>query len=223
VLVLHVPLVAAPADHAIVHPMSRLTDRRTRFVTWLKVLLPLVALGLLSTLFLLARTTDPDLAIRYSDVDVSELSKDQQVTGPAYAGITRDGASVSVTARTVRPQAGEPGMLNAATVAGRLELQSGTTADMTAPAAVIDVDGDLLRFAGGVAILSSDGYRFETETLLASLATTDIRAETPVRATGPQGTLDAGAMHVTQGEDGGYVAVFTGGVRLLYTPVQTEE
>jgi lipopolysaccharide export system protein LptC len=203
--------------------MSRLTDRRTRLVTWLKVLLPLVALGLLSTLFFLARTADPDLAIRYSEVDVSELSKDQQVTGPAFAGITRDGASVSVTARTVRPQEADPRKLDASAVVGRFELRSGTIADMTAPAAVIDTEADLARFEGGVTVISSDGYRFETETLLASLAATDVRAETPVRASGPLGTLDAGAMHITQGEAGGYVAVFTEGVRLLYRPVPIRE
>jgi lipopolysaccharide export system protein LptC len=203
--------------------MSRFTDRRTRLVNWLKVLLPLVALGLLSTLFLLARTTDPDLAIRYSDVDVSALSKDQQVTGPAYAGITRDGATISVTASTVRPQEGDPRKLDAATVAGRFELRAGTVADMTAPEAEIDTAGDLARFKGGVVVLSSDGHQFETETLLASLATTDVRAETQVRARGPHGTLQAGAMHITQDEQGGYVVVFTDGVRLVYTPAQTEE
>jgi lipopolysaccharide export system protein LptC len=203
--------------------MSRFTDRRTLLVTWLKVVLPLVALGLLSTLFLLARTTDPDLAIRYSDVDVSALSKDQQVTGPAYAGITRDGATISVTAATVRPQEGDPRKLDAATVAGRFKLRAGTIADMTAPEAVIDTAGDLARFQGGVVIHSSEGHQFETETLLASLATTDVRAETEVRAKGPRGTLQAGAMHITQDEQGGYVVVFTDGVRLVYTPVQTEE
>lgn len=203
--------------------MSRFTDRRTRLVTWLKVLLPLVALGLLSMLFLLARTTDPDLAIRYSDVDVSALSKDQQVTGPAYAGITRDGATISVTASTVRPQEGDPRMLDAAVVAGRFELRAGTVADLTAPEAVIDTADDLARFQGGVVILSSDGHQFETETLLASLDTTDVRAETQVWARGPQGTLEAGAMRITQDDEGGYVVVFTDGVRLVYTPAQTEE
>jgi lipopolysaccharide export system protein LptC len=203
--------------------MSRFTDRRTRLVTWLKVLLPLVALGLLSMLFLLARTTDPDLAIRYSDVDVSALSKDQQVTGPAYAGITRDGATISVTASTVRPQEGDPRMLDAAVVAGRFELRAGTVADLTAPEAVIDTADDLARFQGGVVILSSDGHQFETETLLASLDTTDVRAETQVWARGPQGTLEAGAMRITQDDEGGYVVVFTEGVRLVYTPAQTEE
>jgi lipopolysaccharide export system protein LptC len=203
--------------------MSRLTDNRTRLVTWLKVLLPLVALGLLSTLFLLARTTDPELAIRYSDVDVAELSKDQQVAGPAYAGLTGDGSAIRVTARTVKPQEGAPGMLDAGTVAGRLELRSGTAADMSAPAAEIDTEGDLARFLGGVTLLSSDGYRLETEVLLAALRRTDVRSEGPVRATGPLGTLDAGSMRITQNEAGGYVAVFTGGVRLVYSPEETEE
>ena len=203
--------------------MTRRTDRRTRLVTWLKLILPLVALGLLSTLFLLARTTDPDLAVRYSDVDVSALSKDQQVTGPAFSGLTRDGASIQVTARAVRPREGDPDRLDAETVAGLIELRAGASAEMTAPSAVIDTEGDLAEFRGGVTILSSDGYRFETETLLASLSTTDLRADTPVQANGPQGTLHAGAMRITQDGAGGYLAVFTQGVRLLYIPAKTED
>lgn len=203
--------------------MSSFTDNRTRAITWLKVLLPLVALGLLSTLFLLSRTADPELAIRYSELDVTELSKDQQVTGPAFAGITRDGASISVTAETVRPQAGDPQKLDAKTVAGRLELRAGTSADMTAPAAVIDTEADAARFLGGVTILSSDGYRLVTETLRAGLGETDILAESAVHAVGPLGTLDAGSMRITQNDAGGYVAVFNGGVRLVYDPGQSKE
>jgi lipopolysaccharide export system protein LptC len=203
--------------------MSRLTDSRTRVVTWLKVLLPLVALGLLSTLFLLARTTDPDLAIRYSDVDVTELSRDQQVTGPAYSGLTRDGASISITAATVKPRPGSPTTLDAATVAGRIELPAGTAVDMTAPAAEIDTGGDSARFLGGVTVLASDGHRLDTETLRAALGTTDVLAESAVRIVGPTGTLDAGAMRITQDDAGGYVAVFNGGVRLVYDPMKRQE
>jgi lipopolysaccharide export system protein LptC len=203
--------------------MSRLTDSRTRVVTWLKVLLPLVALGLLSTLFLLARTADPDLAIRYSDVDVTELSKDQQVTGPAFSGITRDGASISITAATVKPRPGDPAMLDAATVAGRIELPAGTVADMTAPAAEIDTGGDHARFLGGVTVVASDGHRLDTETLQAALGTTDVLADSEVRIIGPTGTLDAGEMRITQDDAGGYVAVFKGSVRLVYDPGKRQE
>jgi lipopolysaccharide export system protein LptC len=203
--------------------MSRYQDNRTRIVYWLKVFLPLVALGLLSTLFLLARATDPDLAIRYTDVDVTELSKEEQVTAPAYAGITRDGASITVTAATVRPQETDPQKLDANGVGGRIELRAGAIADMTAPAAVIDPEADLAHFLGGVIILSSDGYRFETETLRAALGMTDIVAESAVYAVGPLGTLDAGSMRITQNRDGGYVAVFNDGVRLLYDPEKSQE
>jgi lipopolysaccharide export system protein LptC len=203
--------------------MSRFTDSRTRVVTWLKVLLPLVALGLLSTLFLLARTTDPDLAIRYTDVDVTELSRDQQVTGPAYSGLTRDGASISITATTLRPRPGDPETLDAATVAGRIELPAGAAADMTAPAALIDTGGDSALFLGGVTVVASDGHRLDTETLRTALVTTDVLAENAVRIVGPMGTLDAGAMRITQDDAGGYVAVFNGGVRLIYEPLNRQE
>lgn len=192
-------------------------------VYWLKVFLPLVALALLSTLFLLARATDPDLAVRYSEVDVTELSRDEQVTSPAYAGITRDGASVTVTAATVRPQETDPEKLDANVVGGRIELPAGTMADMAAPTAVIDTEADLAFFLGGVTIESSDGYRFETETLRAALGMTEIVAESAVHAVGPLGSLDAGSMRITQNEAGGYVAVFNDGVRLLYDPQKSEE
>jgi lipopolysaccharide export system protein LptC len=203
--------------------MSRFQDNRTRIVTWLKVALPLVALGLLSTLFLLARVVDPDLAIRYSEVDVTELSKDQQVAGPAYAGLTREGASINVTAEAVRPQEEDSAKLEASTVAGSIEFPTGTRADMSAPFALIDTGGDMATFLGGVTILSSLGYRFETETLDAALDRTEIFAESAVRAVGPIGKLDAGSMRITQDDQGGYVAVFKNGVRLLYDPISPEE
>ena len=202
--------------------MSR-HDSRTRTVFWLKVLLPLVALGLLSTLFLLARTADPDLAIRYADVDVAELSKDEQVASPAYSGVTRDGASITVLAESVRPDATDPAQFDARAVSGRMTFISGIRADLTAPAAIFEPDINVLRFWGGVDIVSSNGYTFETQSLLTALGATEIVADTAIRGTGPDVELDAGSMRITQDEAGGYIAVFNGGVRLLYTPPQPRE
>ena len=45
-------------------------DRHTRLVGWLKVALPLTALAILSTLFLVARRIDPEAALPYAEVDV---------------------------------------------------------------------------------------------------------------------------------------------------------
>jgi lipopolysaccharide export system protein LptC len=87
----------------------------------------------------------------------------------------------------------------------------------------VDTDSDFARFTGGVSMVTSDGNRFATETLQAALGTTEIVADTPVTVVGPLGTLDAGTMRITQDPAGGYVAVFNGGVRLLYDPMQREE
>jgi lipopolysaccharide export system protein LptC len=89
--------------------------------------------------------------------------------------------------------------------------------------AEVDTDGDFARFTGGVTMVASDGYRFTTETLRAALGVTEFVADTPVRVVGPLGTLDAGTMRITQDDAGGYLAVFNGGVRLLYDPMQREE
>jgi lipopolysaccharide export system protein LptC len=108
-------------------------------------------------------------------------------------------------------------------VTGRIEFRAGTSADMSAPTADVDTDADFARFTGGVSMVASDGHRLATETLRAALGTTEIVADTPVRVEGPLGTLDATTMRITQDETGGYVAVFTGGVRLVYDPMQREE
>ncbi|MEO0504251.1 MAG: hypothetical protein AAFZ14_13070, partial [Pseudomonadota bacterium] len=69
-------------------------DRYSRFVAWLKVLLPLAALALLSTLFLLSRNTDPIAAVPFADDELLDRVRDEQITGPFFSGTTTDGDRV---------------------------------------------------------------------------------------------------------------------------------
>ncbi len=45
-------------------------DRYSRMVALLKVSLPLIALGILSTLFLVSRAVDPPMTIPFADSEV---------------------------------------------------------------------------------------------------------------------------------------------------------
>ena len=54
-------------------------DRHSRVVSWLKVLFPLIALALLSTLFLLSRAIDPGQAIPFAEKEVQDRRKHQQI------------------------------------------------------------------------------------------------------------------------------------------------
>jgi lipopolysaccharide export system protein LptC len=203
--------------------MMTATDPYSRLVSVLKVALPLLALALLSMLFLIARAPDPERAIPYSEVDVENLSRDQRVAAPAFVGVTRDGAAISMVADTVEPRADDPDVLLAAVVSGELELGGGTSARVTAPSGTIDTRSDMARLLGGVVIVTTDGYTMNTESLDAALGETDVLAPGQVHAVGPEGTLDAGSMRITLGPDGGYQMDFNGGVRLVYdTPVRPE-
>lgn len=198
--------------------MSRATDPYSRLVSVLKVALPLVALALLSLLFLIARAPDPERAIPFADVDVEDLSRDERVTGPSFVGVTGGGSAVRMVADTVEPLEGDPDLLRAALVSGEVELDADTVATVSAPGGLIDMRSEIAMLDGGVVIVTSDGYTMNTERLDAALGMTDVTAPGKVHAVGPTGTLDAGSMRITQDAEGGYQMHFNGGVRLIYDP-----
>lgn len=194
-------------------------DRHTRVVAWLKLALPLAALAILSTLFLVADRIDPDDALPYAEVDVEDLAREPRMTAPSYAGTTSDGAAVTLTAEEARPEAGET---PAAASGLRLELDTpdGAQTELRAASAVMDPEGKQIVLSGGVRVTTNSGYQLDTAEIAARLDRTGLESRGEVRATGPAGEIVAGGM--TLGQDnrtpGAYVLVFTQGVRLLYQP-----
>lgn len=194
-------------------------DRHTRLVGWLKVALPLTALAILSTLFLVARRIDPEAALPYAEVDVEDLAREPRMTAPTYAGTTEDGAALTLSASEARPAAeGTP-----AKAAGlRLELATpdGGQTELLAAEAVMDDATRQVLLSGGVVLTTSSGYRLETAEVAAKLDRTGLESRAPVVATGPAGEIRAESMVLSQDNrtPGAYVLVFKGGVRLVYQP-----
>jgi lipopolysaccharide export system protein LptC len=194
-------------------------DRHTRVVSWLKVALPLTALAILSTLFLVADRIDPDDALPYAEVDVEGLAREPRMTAPSYAGTTTDGASLTLTAEEARP-----GAANApATARGlRLDLATpdGGTTELRAASAVMDETARQLLMSGGVTVTTSTGYRLETAEVAAKLDRSGLESRGEVVATGPAGEIRADRMTLRQDNQtpGSYLLVFNGGVRLVYRP-----
>jgi lipopolysaccharide export system protein LptC len=194
-------------------------DRHTRVVGWLKVALPLLALGILSTLFLLSDQINPDDALPYAEVDVETLARDPRMTAPSYAGTTADGAAVTLTADEARPEGAD----NPASAKGlQLELATpdGAITHATAARAVVDPATNQALLSGGVTVTTSTGYRMVTEALTAQLDRSGLQSQGEVTATGPAGDLRADRMTLSQDNrtPGTYLLVFNGGVRLIYRP-----
>lgn len=190
----------------------------SRLVGLLKVVLPLAALAILSTLFLVSQGVDPEEAIPYAQVDVADRIREPRVTDAAYAGVTADGAALTLQAADARPGvAGTENAGQATGVTGRLETPDGAVTDLVAGAGQLDAVAGKMSLSGGVVLTSSTGYRMEMDGISVATDRTALDSQGAVRATGPLGTLTAGSLHI--GKSGkGYVVVFKGGVKLIYLP-----
>lgn len=189
-------------------------DTHSRLVFLLKVILPLAALAILSTLFLISRTIDPSDAIPYATVDVADRIREPRMTAPAYAGVTTDGASLSVTADQASPDTG-------AATALRAELQTpdGASTSFNAANGLLDPEGQTLTLTEGVQITTSTGFTITTQSLISALDHTEVTSDTTTTATGPLGTITAGSMALTQ-TNGAYVLRFKNRVKLIYQPLK---
>ena len=189
----------------------------SKIVVGVKVTLPIVALGLLSSLFLLSGAPDPDAALPYAEVDIDQIIREQRVSQPRFAGVLGDGREIVLVAEAVLVDANQTDRIRAQSIEGRMDLSA--TDFLTIEAALGDFDmvGQIATLSDGVILRSSLGYRIDSETLLMALDVVNMRSPTPVHVTGPGLDVTADTMELS-GPDGETILRFNGSVRVLYQP-----
>ncbi|MFC3182152.1 hypothetical protein [Cypionkella sinensis] len=197
-------------------PIPRRDKWHSRLVSVLKVLLPLIALVLLSTLFLFSRKINPEDAIPYASVDVEDRLRDPKMTDAGFAGMTSDGASLSIQANEAKPTA-EGGALKL--VQGVLQTPDGAKTDLASGAVALNSAQKLIELTDGAELRASNGYVVQAPGFGVSTETTRVESRGTISAIGPGGQLTADHMVLSQqGAAGPYLLVFNGNVRLLYQP-----
>jgi lipopolysaccharide export system protein LptC len=195
----------------------------SRVVFWLKIVLPLLALVILSTLFLFSRRIDTDAALPYAEVDVEDLARNQRLTAPEYSGVTTDGAAIMIQAGVARPGT-EGEAATAEAVSATIETPGGLRIALDAGQGRLDDAAGRLILAGGVDIVTSSGYRVAAARLDSALDRTELHSEGAVRAEAPFGAIDAGGLQIRH-DDGrrpDYLMVFSDGVKLVYQPAKKD-
>lgn len=193
-------------------------DRYSRMVAFLKVVLPLAALSLLATLFLLSRSVTEDAVIPFAENEIAERLRDQQITDPFFSGTTPQGDEIMVSATVARPgDANTPA--SAEMLSGQLKLNEGAHINMTANGGALDLSGQSATFSGNVVIQSTHGYTLRTETFITALDEIDALAPDRVEGDSPMGTLTAGRMRIVSENDESDARMrFNNGVKLIYDP-----
>ena len=194
----------------------------SQMVGWARILLPLFALGLLSTLFLFARDkTEPnEVALE----EVNRIAREQRVSAPEFAGMTDDGAVVVIAARSARPGSDGQDVVAISDIRMRMDNPDGTNLNVTATEGAIDGRAQTAAFTGLARLETSSGYQMETNGLNVDLQSGLVTSQGLLEIRAPFGDLSAGQVSFRiPSEDEGQQMLFTNGVRLIYIPQDEPE
>ncbi len=198
-------------------------DTRSRIVNWLKILLPLTALGLLSTLFLVSRTIDTSQSIPLGRADLETRTGNQQITSPRFSGVTDEGHALSFVAQNARLHPDQTERVLANVLTARIDMINGGEIVITSRNGDVNDASGLAVLTGNVVLTSTTGYRIATEHLETQMRELGAETAGDVTGDGPPGKLDAGKMLMTTDTQSGDVhLLFTNGVKLIYDPVNEE-
>lgn len=189
----------------------------SRFVNWSKILLPLAALALLSTVFLLARGDEAETDIPIAELEA--IAREPRISAPRFAGTTEDGSAIAVSAGLIRPDADNPEAFIIEEIRATVDSPDGSRIEMTSGAGVIDGRARTVELSALVRLTTSSGYMMETTGLLAQMDSGQIASLGALEVRAPFGQISAGRLTISTDPAGlGQRMVFNDGVRLLYQP-----
>lgn len=199
--------------------MPRADNAYSQFVALAKIVLPVVGLGLLSSLFLIPNQRSEIGELPYSEVELEEIVETQSVLGPRYSTILDNGALVTVNARTARPILTAPGEYLAFDLSGVMETEGGTQITFEGGEARIDENTKIARVEDGLRIVHGDGFVLTARGGASNFEGTRAHSEGDVVLTGPGISVYAGrAEFAPDPRTQDQVMVFSDGVRVLYKP-----
>ncbi|MBL4768371.1 MAG: hypothetical protein JKY94_11775 [Rhodobacteraceae bacterium] len=197
-------------------------DGYSRMVAIFKVILPLAALALLSTVFLLSRNLNPTATAPFAEHEIADRLRDKQITSPVFSSTTSKGDEILVTAKQASP--GGPGApATAVDLRASILSPDGLRITLNSKNGTLDIIKNRATFTGAVQIETNTGYVLETDLLNTSLNSIDADSPGQVIGNGPIGHLTAGNMTIrSENSDGSVHMLFNDGVKLIYTPKQPE-
>lgn len=191
-------------------------DAWSKSVRLLKVVMPLAALVILSTLFLLSRK--PDAVMDLSGVSASDL--EQTLANPKFAGVSNQGDAFSISARAANPDPAGPDRIRIDDLNVAVDLHDGSRIEGRAPLGLINVRDKSVSLSGDPVVTTSGGYEIRAANLVIGYGDVQMASSDNVRVTSPTGEITADHLALTDAGAGAsdYQLVLTGNVRMIYQP-----
>ena len=140
-------------------------DGYSAFVAWLKTLLPIVALGLLSTIFLFSGKVDVTQSLPYAERNIAEIIREQRITQPYFTGIASNGTEIALSAAYASPQVENAHILEITDLSVVLRSTSDRMVQVTAGRGALDSARQTAQISTDVHIAALPDFWVTTEAL----------------------------------------------------------
>jgi len=176
--------------------MRRRAINYTRFIQLVKVIMPLVAIALLSTVFLFTKNKTLEGGFEFAKADFLALESGMQVTKPRISGSNKQGDTFYFSASVLVPDAPKPEKLTAQNLSGEIRFLDGVTLDLSARAAEMNITDHTIQLSGEALVVFSNGLRATTDHVFADLDNGSLTTDGDVRAVGEMGVIEAGNLRI---------------------------
>ena len=196
-------------------------DSYSFFIAWVKTLLPIVALGMLSTIFLFSGKVDVTQSLPYAELNVEDIIREQRITKPYFTGISEGGIEFALSAAYATPNASQPSILNVSKLRVEFKTPQGNTTEITAGLGEMNTETKSAKISRGVNLASKLNFWITTETLDIDFNDSYASTNGPFKGVFSLGSIESGNM-VLKMITGDQQIIFTNGVRMLYNPKATK-
>ena len=196
-------------------------DGYSALVAWLKTLLPIVALGLLSTIFLFSGKVDVTQSLPYAEHNIAEIIREQRITQPYFTGIASNGTEIALSAAYASPQVESAHILEITDLSVVLRSTSDRMVQVTAGRGALDSARQTAQISTDVHIAALPDFWVTTEALDMNFNQGFISAKGGFQGVTALGAITAEEMHLQMTADDQQI-VFLNDVRLVYSPKLTD-
>lgn len=192
-------------------------DSYSAFIVWVKTLLPILALGMLSTIFLFSGKVDVTQSLPYAKFNVAEIVREQRITKPFFSGVSYNGTQITLSAAYASSDTQNTDILNITDLSIILTSKHAKTVRITAGVGALDATTQKAIVSKDVYLNALPGFWLKTNSLTVDLKQGVATADTVLQSITALGTVTAGNMIVKMATDGQQI-IFKNGVSMIYYP-----
>ncbi len=174
------------------------------FIKKVQIALPILAILLVSALFLINNQGDKIVAVEQEDVQpqIRQQIGKNELINPKFESQDSKGQSFSITADKATQESTNPdGEMLLENPIGTLNLNSGDTVQLTSDSANYQQNEQYIDLKDNVKLSHSLGYEMQTEALNINLTKNKAWSDQTVRVTGKEGSIDATGLEASVNQE----------------------